>query len=155
MSTRAAVQALVTELGRRAGVEGLALDAGGMVALQVDGRLVLHVAAEEDDGDAALLYVPVGSLPGQGRERLLKRLLEANLAARGDPAIGLHGAGERVVLLAGFRPAATDWAGFERLVEGLLARAEDLADEIATAGGAADDGQALADLRLMSTGLRA
>ena len=155
-SSRAAVQALVGELGRRAGIDGLALDAAGMVALQVDGHLVLHVAVEEDEEAAsALLYVPVGGLPGQGRERLLRRLLEANLAGRGDPVVGLHGASERVVLLVAFRPATADWAGFERLVEGLLARAEELAAEIAAEGGTPDDGQAISDLRLMSMGLRA
>ena len=155
-STRAAVQALVGELGRRAGIAGLALDAAGMVALQVDGRLVLHEAVEEDEEGSALLYVPVGGLPGQGRERLLRRLLEANLAGRGDTVVGLHGASERVVLLAAFRPATADWAGFERLVEGLLARAEELAAEIAAeGGGAADEGGAISDLRLMSMGLRA
>ena len=76
---------ILTEFGRRYGIERLALDEGGRLALTLDGgrRLVVH--RPPGDGAAVFLRMPMAmpALPEAGQAALYRRLLEANLLGQG------------------------------------------------------------------------
>lgn len=76
---------ILTEFGRRYGIERLALDETGRCALVLDGgrRLVIHQPA--GSGAAVFLRMPLAmpALPEAGQAGLYRRLLEANLLGQG------------------------------------------------------------------------
>jgi Tir chaperone protein (CesT) family len=168
MGSRVALQSLVAELGRRAGMDGLTLDRDGFVALRVDGRFTLHAVALDGEGGEALLYVPLGPVPAQERQVLYRRMLEANFAADGSATaasatLALHGETGRAVLVRRIEPEVMAWPGFERAVEHLLAAAETWSGELAAPAGQDQYGSGredapptgLAEIDILRFGIRA
>lgn len=132
MTARDRLGELVGELGRQTGMPALALDANGICALSVEGRLVLHLFAEEG-AEHAVLYAPLGPLPAEGQAALQRAMLEANaqdgipgalaldphtgqaMLVRHDPLTGLDGAAFALLLE---RLVATALAWVERIGRG-------------------------------------
>lgn len=146
-----ALQGVLDELGDKLGLGPLALDANGVCALAVDGRLVVHLAVDEGE-DRAVVYAPLGSLPTVEREAVLTAMLQAN--ATGWAVLALEPDSGQPVLIHRFALRDVDRSALELLLERFIATAGDWQTALA-AGASASAPADSGDLhRMMSTGIR-
>ncbi len=129
MQTLAIVSKLVAQLGRRIGIDGLALDATGVAALSVDGGYVMHIAADSQN-ESFVLYAALGVVPDDGRLAVWRRLLEYNPSAADGSSLGLEPSTGEVLLVCRHGLAGLDQHGFERAVESFMTTAAAWAREL-------------------------
>lgn len=147
----AALQGVLDELGNKVGLGSLTLDAHGVCALAVDGRLVVHLAVDEGEG-RAVVYATLGNLPPGEREALLTGMLQAN--ATGWAVLALEPASGQPVLIHRFAVRDVDRSTLELLLEQFIAAAGDWQTALASRAPASAPADAGELHHMMSTGIR-
>ncbi|MFO1056964.1 MAG: type III secretion system chaperone [Dongiaceae bacterium] len=153
MTARDRLGEAVGRLGQRLGMPGLALNADGICALSIEGRLVLHLFADAA-ADHAVLYVPLGPLPAESRAAMHRSMLEANAQDGLPGALAIDPRTGEAMLVRNDPLRDPDDAAFERLLEQMIATALAWIEKIGRGGAPPAEDPAHAKLH-MGGGLRA
>ena len=145
MDKRARAQQLLAELGQTLKIESLRLDdSTDSCGLVFDGELPLDIEYEKDTG-RVVLRSPLGELPEDNAEPLLRELLVADLfwhRTKGA-TLGLEAHSRRVMLTQAKSVVGLDRREFEMLVETFLNQADKWRWRIAAKGSESADGAAV------------
>jgi hypothetical protein len=135
MTARAALSALLTELGALTGVGGLSVDGAEGCALAFADRLVIRIGFEAETG-LALLSVELGPAPDAAQAALLASMLAANLDGRetAGGALAIDGRRGAAVLLRRVDPLHLTAGELEGVLEILVAAGERWRERLAAAG---------------------
>lgn len=136
MTTRQKADALVGHLARAAGLGNLALAADGSLALGIDGRFVLHLQANDDEGTLTL-FAPIGTVPVDGAEATYREMLRANRFWRGTGGATLSLDAQeppRAILSEKVHCEAVTEATFQETVERFIHNAREWGEVLAGAG---------------------
>ena len=109
---------LLSELGKRLGLDDLALEPNGTCNLIIEDRI--DITIEEIAGeDAVYLYSTLGFAPATGRETLYGKLLSAHLfgAESGDAYFGLNPQTEELLLIKRLSLNGLNCDGFQEQLQ--------------------------------------
>ncbi len=140
MTTRQKADALVGHLARAAGLGNLALAADGSLALGIDGRFVLHLQANDDEGTLTL-FAPIGTVPVDGAEATCKEMLRANRFWRGTGGATLSLDAQeppRAILSEKVHCDGVTQATFVEVVERFIHNAQQWSEVLGEAGAGTD-----------------
>lgn len=121
---RAKFGGAVQDLGKRLGVDGLALDPNGSISVQLDETEVLMAYIER--ADAVQFYTVLGGMPEEPSVQFLQILLAGNNGGAGTngAAIGYDVDDETVTLNLRVPVQAIDGGSLERILEAFVNSAE-------------------------------
>lgn len=139
MSHRQAADALVGHLARQSGLGHLALASDGSLALRIDGRFIVHLQADDEDGTLTL-FAPVGTVRVDNALATCKDMLRANRFWRGTGGATLSLDAQeppRAVLCEKVRCDAVSNVAFQALFERFVHNAGEWFDVLADGGSAA------------------
>jgi hypothetical protein len=122
---------VLSAFGKEVGME-LATEENGVCLLVFDKRTTINLLGDPIT-ESLLVWSNLGPLPGEGSERVLRSLMQANLfwTGTGGATLGLMPEGGEVVL-ATRRPLATlDPEGLRSAIELMVEQAEALAPTVA------------------------
>lgn len=135
---RNSLDLLLAELGRMAGIEGLATNEQGVCILVFAPGTHLNLMADPSTGHV-VLWSPLGDLPAGRRAETLELLMRANLFWNGTQGatVGLMPQSDEVVLACRLPLDGLGVEALRRAVELMVESAEDLVRRIGDAGAAA------------------
>lgn len=145
---------LISALGHVVGLDRLALDSDGALTLQVGDHAKLHFQ-HDPIVDWFTLFVPLGTVPLEGRSQLLSEMLRANLFWQATLGATLSLDDQeppRAVVAMRLPCASTTPAAFVEEVEHLLKVAHDWTGTLASGNGIHIDAT---QLPINSWGIRA
>ncbi len=125
------VNAYLARHSEHAGKEIEPLDGTGYTQVK-RGSAYIGINVLEDNGVLMLLapIMEVPALPGDGRERFYRKLLELSFLATSDAAFGIDGKKDLVYVRALRRLSALDYEEFEDLLETVSRIADEWDDEL-------------------------